>query len=318
MRSSDGVAVPWLPSPLGLAALSAYVIRQVPRLARAFEEVVDPLLEANLSDPEYRREVRTCMLGCVLKIGLAMWGYAGAAGVRFDVRLAALAGAYTRLYDDLMDDPERPGFDHRFRTGVPSEDSELEALLVALVLEIARRLDRPADDPVFGMVWRVHTLQLRSLRQRDPAVSDLEVADVTLGKGGWGVATLCALLRPRMSEAEQEVVVRLGGLLQVLDDHYDVVIDAANGVATTATRGLYPLRALIREAAAVCRDVRGHYGRGRDRRLSATLAAMVVIVPSLRIRELLRPRPAGSTPAEPSGARKLLLKRAHPIDVRGR
>ncbi|NUR32120.1 MAG: hypothetical protein HOV83_40800 [Catenulispora sp.] len=295
-------------------------------MALGFEHAVDPILEQILSDPAYRLEVRTRMLGCALKVGLAMWGYAGAARVRFDVSLTALAGAYTRLYDDLMDDPERPGFDDRFRAGLPDEDSELEVLLIALLLEIARRLDRPAEDPVFAMVWRVHLYQLRSWRQRDPSVSDIEVADITLGKGGWGVATLCALLRPRMSEAEQRVVVRIGGLLQVLDDHYDLAVDAADGIATTATRRLYSFGELVEEAIAVRREIQTYYGSGCDRRMAAAMFAMLVIVPSLRIREWLRPtgrgrshgvRAADAVSGEVSSARMLFLRRAYPIDVRG-
>ncbi|MEY9858565.1 hypothetical protein ABH935_004180 [Catenulispora sp. GAS73] len=320
VRSYRIDAVRCVPSPQALAALSVYVIRDIPRLARAFERVVDPLLDHRLSDPGFRKHVRSRLLATGLKVGLAMWGYAGAADVCFDLELTMLGGAFTRLYDDLMDDTHRPGFDRRFATGVPDEDSELEALLIALLLTIARHLNRTNDDPVFAMVWRVHEWQVRSLRQRQGDIEDAEVAAITLGKGGWGVATLCALLRPGMLEEEQAVIVRLGGLLQLLDDHYDLSFDLAHATSTTATRRLYSFGDLVNEAAAVRRELRSHYAPGRDRRLAAVMAAMLVIVPSLRIRERLAKHPPASRRASglQYSPRMLFLRRAHPIDVQGR
>ncbi|WP_194908892.1 hypothetical protein [Catenulispora rubra] len=247
-----------------------------------------------------------------------MWSYAGAAHVRFDPEMAVLGGAFTRLYDDLMEDREHIRFDVLFHGRGFNPGSELEALLASLYRTIDEKLGRSRDDPLFEIARRVHAWQIASTRQRSPEISNADVREITLGKGGWGVAALCALLRPAMSSADQDAAVRLGGLLQVFDDHYDRELDAADGIATTATRRLYTIRDLTSEAGAVRRELRAHFGPGRERRSSAMIFAMLVIVPILRMREAVGGGSRRHQMLNSSNSRRHFLRRTSPLDVRDR
>jgi hypothetical protein len=64
--------------------------------------------------------------------------------------------------------------------------------------------------------------------------------EVTLAKGGRAMLVLASLVRPNMDDAEQTIVYRLGGLLQLIDDYRDITQDRLQGRHTPATRGQLP------------------------------------------------------------------------------
>jgi hypothetical protein len=139
-----------------------------------------------------------------------------------------------------------------------------------------RIIARPCDDPVFAVLRTLHEYQRLSRRQRDSPMSPEEVSRVTRGKGGLGTVALFALLCPRMDPAEQDVIMELGDVLQLLDDHHDVPLDNAAGVTTSATLGESSLTEVSRRIRDLRTRFARYYGGGRGRQMLAMLYLMLI------------------------------------------
>ncbi|MFI9769272.1 class 1 isoprenoid biosynthesis enzyme [Streptomyces sp. NPDC052415] len=236
------------------AARAAY--RSLPVLARAYERVVAPLVAETLTDPPERARVDSSLRVMSVKFGLAMLGYARLTGHRLQPDVAVLAGAVTRLYDDLIDgDADRdPAAGDRLgellgnRAFVPATPAEL--LLGRLVYAIERNLAHRPDASVFMALVSLHEYQLLSRRQREPGVPLDVLEKITRGKGAAAHLILCGLVKPRLGPAERDLVMDLGEILQSLDDYLDVEFDREHGVTTLVSCGALTLPAIARRLRA--------------------------------------------------------------------
>lgn len=251
----------------GMAGFVPKVRRRSRRYAESYDRFVQPLVEATVSDPARRTHVTAALRAAVTKLGFLLAGYADMAGVAFREDVAALAGAVTRLYDDLIDEFGGDKLDERlavlFAGGPFVPCSDLEDLLYKVYRELERRIGRDPADPVFTALRAMHDYQTRSKRQQDPAIPAAVLAEITEGKGGNAVVVLFGLMRPAMNEPETRLVWRLGGLLQLLDDYQDVVLDRRTGLTTAVTRGDVTLSEICRRLRELRPAMRAHYGRIR-------------------------------------------------------
>jgi hypothetical protein len=288
------------------------------KIIRAFEIRVSPLIHQTIKDVVVRRYVRETLLGTSVQVGLAMWAYASMARVRFDPGLAALGGSFGRVYDDLVDNFDRDQLDSRlaglFR-GEPFHTwSQLECLLLSLYRSIQVTIDRPMSDPAFDIVQRLHHHQCESRRQLNPEISAAELDRITRAKGGLTIAALFSLLRPGLNPTEQRLLIDVGHVFQLLDDHHDIAFDRAKGVTTGASRGDSTLANVARRILHVRRELALFYGRANSRRLAAVL--YLILIGAL----LERRRQASSTPqlsrhGSGNGPLRFFYDRAENIDV---
>jgi hypothetical protein len=208
-------------------------------LASAYADVVSPAVDRQVADKAHRAEVDAALRSMSMKMGMAMLSYARLVGreQRFDV--AALAGAVTRLYDDLIDGSADGSVDDRIgdlfggRPFTPATD--LERLLGSLLDEIRSRAEDTAAAVV--AVNSLHEYQSLSRRQREAGVSRAALQKICNGKGAMANLTLCSLVHPYLAADERELVMAFGEAFQALDDYMDVHVDARNGVATLARLG---------------------------------------------------------------------------------
>jgi hypothetical protein len=262
---------------VGVGSLFRFICFDSKRLVRSFDDVVVPLLRSTVgADPL----VHDVLLASSIKFGLALWSYAEMARLPFDAELVVLGSSFTRVYDDLVDNFDEPALDDRlaelFGAGRFRPLSDVEALLLALYRSIETRLARPHDDPIFAVVREVHRYECQSRAQRDPGISPAEIQRITRGKGGHALIALFALLRPAMADAERALLMDLGEVLQLLDDHHDVTHDRRAGVRTSPITGRSTLAGLARQVRALHVRLGCRYGRPRVRRLAAMLFMLLV------------------------------------------
>lgn len=252
---------------IGFAGRIPAVRRRARAYVALYDEVIAPIVESTVDNPARRAHVAGALRSAGVKLCFLIAGYADMAGIRLRADLGVLAGAITRVYDDLLDDFGGDELDRRlavlFLGGEFHPAGDVERLFHGLYREVERRLARPASDPVFAALRRLHEFQIRSRRQHDPRIPTEELAEITLGKGAYGTAVMFGLTRPEMSDAELALVCELGGVLQQLDDYQDVELDRQAGVTTAATRGQLTLGHICRRLRELAPALRAYYGRVR-------------------------------------------------------
>ncbi len=238
---------------LPTAAVAAY--RSLPGLAEAYEQVVAPFLTDTLTDPHERDRAGRSLRAMSVKFGLAMLAYARLTGRRPQLDVAVLAGAVTRLYDDIIDSDVDPSADARLAELLGNRPftagTEAELLLGRLVYEIERRLGHTPDESTFMALVSLHEYQVLSRRQREADIPVDVLEKITIGKGRAANLILCGIVNPGLESAERELAMDLGEALQSLDDYMDVEFDRAHGVTTLATRGMITLPEIAERLRAV-------------------------------------------------------------------
>lgn len=255
----------------GLVSAVTFACRTFRGLARAYEEVVAPIVERTVHDERRRVQVNSALHAMSTKIGLAMLNYARLAGCGQPFEISALAGAVTRLYDDLIDSGgDDASIDARlsdlFTANPFAADSDLEALLAELVYEIAHRIHPLRTDQVLVALNTLHEYQCLSRRQREETIPPSVLQKICLGKGAMANLTLCGLVKTELDITERELVMALGETFQALDDYMDAEQDRRNGVTTLVTLGEVTLIDIGQRMRALRIQLALHYGQAATRR----------------------------------------------------
>jgi hypothetical protein len=253
----------------GLPVAVIFAFRTFGALTGAYQDVVVPIVERMIADLDEREQVNRALCAMSAKIGLAMLSYARLTGCERRMDVAALAGAVTRLYDDLMDGHAASSLDERlgdlFNAKPFTAYDDAERLLAALVNEIRDRVCPVAGDTVDVALNTLHEYQCLSRLQRDAAVPVAVLEKICRGKGAMANLTLCGLVKAEMDDSERELVMALGETFQSLDDYMDVEQDVCNGLTTLASLGVTTLPDIT---VRMC-DLRGRlqerYGRAATR-----------------------------------------------------
>ncbi|MEO3923325.1 hypothetical protein ABGB07_05630 [Micromonosporaceae bacterium B7E4] len=273
------------------------VARQVNRdcreLAAAFEAVVAPsLVRAGLPEGLHDR-----LLGWGVSGGMLVRGYALLVNRPPRPDLEILAGVFTRLYDDLLDEFEDPTIGQRigrlFAGHTFVARTPLEEVLHETFDALRQRVPRERAALPYRALGLLHRRQLRSLRQVGGGLDPAEIRDLTLAKGGLGMVVLGGLVTPDPGRSGIALLMALGGFLQLVDDFQDVDVDRRHGVHTCATAGVLPFRDLCAALRAVETHLGPDYHPGRRRRFLTNLYFWLYVA---GVGRLLPHRPARSGP----------------------
>jgi hypothetical protein len=254
----------------GLPGLVIMGCRNLGALRSAYEDVVAPIVERTISDLDERVEVGFALQAMSAKIGMVMLCYADLVGSEQRPEIAALAGAVTRLYDDLIDGSLQGSLDDRlsdlFNARPFSAHTELERLLAELVTEIRQRACPLPGETLDRAINTLHEYQCLSRQQREDSVPSVVLEKICRGKGAMANLVLCSLVKPHLDVAERELVATLGETLQSLDDYQDVELDKRNGVATLASLGVTTLADIGSRLCIIHSRLAARYGRRAARR----------------------------------------------------
>ena len=106
------------------------------RLTKGFTKWIDPFLFEYVADSQIRQELHVHLLPFTVKVAFFIQSYAKMIGVKIDDDVCLQVGAFTRLYDDWVDDTtdsislERIGC---LFSGVPFfPATNMEVLMIAL------------------------------------------------------------------------------------------------------------------------------------------------------------------------------------------
>ncbi len=266
------------PGLLGLVISSR---RSAADFVEEFERIVRPVIDETVTEQEVRDRVSASLLATSTKLSFLIRGYAQMANVAFRIDLAVLGSALARLYDDLFDEVGGPHLDHQLAQLFDGADAvatnDVEQLIIRLYQEAYRLLERTADDPVFFSLIRLHEYQIKSRQQRSQSIPAGTLLDITLGKGGHGLAVLFGMMRPAMNLTEHGLIVELGGALQLLDDYQDFELDRLNGITTNATRYCLSLSEIAMRLKSLRRDMIAFYGRRKAHKFFCVVYATMWI-----------------------------------------
>lgn len=247
----------------------AFGARMLRPLAAAYDAAVTPLVHAAIGDPAERSRVDGALRAMSLKIGMAMASFARLTGCEPDLELLTLAGAATRLYDDLIDWSDDDTLDDRLSDLFNSRPflckTPAERLSAGLFHAITGRVSTGQANEMIAALKELHAYQCLSRQQHEPGAPFPVLEKIGRGKGAMAHLTLATLVKPGMNCAERDLVLKLGETYQSLDDYADVEVDKINGVATLATAGVLTFADVVSGMGALRPALVRRYGAAATR-----------------------------------------------------
>lgn len=189
-----------------------------------------------------------------------------------------LLSAATPLIDDYFDDPARSPL--RLQSLIASPEACIpEDEKESYLLELLRFLHVKTQDSTHfhALADRVVMAQMASKSQTDVLTTWEDLRQIALEKGGASTLLFHALLQRPPVEGAEIAMYHLGGMMQFLDDIFDVYEDSRAGIRTTVT------------AAARLTTLRGAYRADREA-LAGHFRALPL--PAYRIERFLHLLPA--------------------------
>lgn len=268
--------------------------RWAAELLATFETTIDPILAQYILADPVRGAARARILPASIKGAFLIRAYATLIGQPVSPAIAVTAGAFTRIYDDVVDETTDPALGQRLMTlfgGGPFEPAgEIEAILLALYRTLDVWLPVAAFPTCRQALLDLHEVQIRSLAQRTGIMPRAELLTLTAHKGASALQVLFGIVRGDMSGEERALVGELGACFQLIDDYEDWYKDKQQGVATSASEGLVSIDQINERIADLSAQLVHYYGSEPARPLVTYVyywAAVARVVRSLRSWRLL-------------------------------
>lgn len=146
-------------------------------------------------------------------------------------------GAVTGLGDDFFDE-KRASAEHIMQLiQDPREDlanSSFEVFAVRLWKKALGFVDDP--EALIASFSEVYQAQINSIQQEDPKISDTDLRQITMFKGGSSIQFYRHAFSDPVTERERPMLFLLGGIGQLENDLFDVYKDLQDGIQTLVTR----------------------------------------------------------------------------------
>jgi len=278
-------------------------------LIHAFHAVVDPLLASRLSSEQELVQVKARLLPTAVKVAFLIQNYSRLIGGRVSTDLALIAGAFTIVYDDLLDSTSDETLSARMQALFDGNEFLPKSGLEIVFLELYRWLEQHIPPEVFSIVYQalkeVHHYQTKSRYQQRNIMSDEELENLTILKGSKGALVLFAMAHDRMSKSQEQTIHELGSYFQHIDDYQDRYEDNAHGLDTLATSGRINMMYIIHFTERIAVLLRLEYDQ-RNVRIFVTglyyWIIMVLVGSALKVLGLRR-----HIPRQPKSGRRYLL-----------
>jgi len=147
-----------------------------------------------------------------------------------------LMAAITGLFDDFFDRSYQSSDRIKGLMKLSPEfrpQNAHEKLFCDLVQEIL--IISPDKKRLNDFANRVFEAQVNSLKQKDPSTTWEELFNITYKKGGESLLFYRCSFSKTISEQEMECLLKIGGLIQVCNDIFDINKDIKEGIRTVTT-----------------------------------------------------------------------------------
>lgn len=282
------------------------------RLVAAYRRTVAPVIQQRATSPFRRDELDARLLGWAVQGGYLIQSYARVISQTDAEDTAAVAASVMRLYDDLLEQPERAMIGKRlsdlFAGSEVTTDGEIEAIVADLFHWLEGKVSPENRDLLNARLSALHHVQLQVV-DKTSRRDDTEILKLTLAKGGAAMVILGGLVNPRLGGADVAVLERLGGVLQLIDDFDDTFEDRK--VLTSANSLQVPYGALTAELRAVSRDLLDLYGPRRVRPFIDGLYSWLVLVGMRRVLDRFVRRWAPPTSVPQTGLTMVTFRKQH-------
>jgi len=139
-------------------------------------------------------------------------------------------GAMTPLFDELFDANEL--CERGIRDAISSDYPDNEIIIILQAFR-ERLLGLVKNREFVGQTLdKIIESQLSSLRQKSHNITHDEISQITFDKGGNALLACRSILDHPMDEIEENAVYKLGALVQMCNDVFDVLEDTQKGIKT--------------------------------------------------------------------------------------
>jgi hypothetical protein len=145
-------------------------------------------------------------------------------------------GALTGLFDDFFDEKKLSGQYLQNMMERP-ESAETQDANERLFVRFVKNALKNASDPkaLKKAALKVYEAQILSKKQEDNKISQQEIEEITLQKGGFSILFYRSIFQQAADEAEKLMLYHLGGIGQMENDIFDIYNDHVKGIKTLAT-----------------------------------------------------------------------------------
>lgn len=282
------------------------------RLVAAYRRTVAPVIQQRATSPARGDEIDARLLGWAVQGGYLIQSYARVIGQTDAEEIAAVAASFMRLYDDLLERPERAvvgkRLDDLFAGSEVTAEGDIEAIVADLFRWLDGKVSPENDDLLHARLSALHHAQLEVVDEANRR-DETEILELTLAKGGAAMLILGGLVNPRLGEADVAVLERLGGVLQLIDDYDDTFED--RDILTSANALHIPYGVLAAELRAVSRGLLDLYGARPARPFIDGLYSWLVLVGIRRVLDRFVRRWAPPTSVPRSGLTMVTFRKQH-------
>ncbi|MBP6430657.1 MAG: hypothetical protein KA319_02735 [Ferruginibacter sp.] len=107
----------------------------------------------------------------------------------------------------------------------------------------------PSKTVMLKQLYKVYDAQVQSKLQAKPGLTNQQIIDITIKKGGESLLFYRTAFEFELTDAEQQMLFEMGGLMQLANDIFDVYKDYKAGIHTlmTTTKKVNEVRVLFVE-----------------------------------------------------------------------
>jgi hypothetical protein len=163
-------------------------------------------------------------------------------GGKFDEKIAARYMIAAMFYDAACDVPEYRKYMKKFNDYIMfnkdiKSDDEYLTIFKESIDQIQSAVDKRTFETFMNYIKIEHISQLMSAYQLSgkPLSKDI-LFKITLAKGGITIMAGMYLMAPKMTVEERRTIYEVGGVLQILEDIFDLKEDQEMGIQTISNR----------------------------------------------------------------------------------
>ncbi len=151
-------------------------------------------------------------------------------------RQMLMLSAAAPIFDDYFDDKKR--LVHRLKQMIEQPfEYEPQDTKEIVFIQLLRKISTDVRDMTFFMdiCRKVYDSQLEALKQENPETPEGELRKITMDKGGYSTLLFKTLMEYPSLSGDNEAIYHFGGMVQWVDDIFDVYDDTKDGIRTPAS-----------------------------------------------------------------------------------